>query len=277
MFKSLLVPLMLGTVDDNALALAGAIGARQGGFVTCLIGLNAVSPMVAGWDYFPAGEYDTLNETAKAAAAKMATQVNRELQECPVAHAVQVAGSFWLTPAEQATLHARLADLIVLGRSKKTQEPERRLFGTLLMSAGRPILIAPPTADATAAFERIVVAWKPTKEAARALHDAMPLLQMAKEIDLLTIAGRDSDQARLEDEDADIIDYFKHHDLTVSQVRRSRGDASSADEILSYAARTNADLIVAGGYGHARATEQVFGGVTRSLYEKCQIPVLFSH
>lgn len=278
MFKSLLVPLMLGTIDEKALLLACAIAERLGGSVTGLVGLNAVSPMVRGWDYFPAGVYDTLDETAKAAAQAMAGEVIGTLKDCSAAHVVRVAGSFWLTPAEQAILHARLADLVVLGRSVMVQEPEKRLFGSLLLGAGRPLLLVPPTADAAAPFKRIVVAWKPTREAARALHDAMPFLHRAKAIDLLTIAGRGGgDQSRLEDEDADILDYLAKHDLTVNHVRRSRGDASSADEIMDHAARTAADLIVAGGYGHARTTEQVFGGVTRSLYEKTRIPVLFSH
>ena len=277
MFKSLLVPLMLGTIDDDALTLACAIAQDLGASVKALVGLNAVSPMVGGWDYFPAGMYDTLDETAKAAARNMAAQVAAKLQGCPVAHKVHVAGSFWLTPAEQAILHARLADLVVLGRSADVRDPEKRLFGALLLGAGRPMLVVPSAARVVATFERIVVAWKPTRESARALHDAMPFLREAKAIHLLTIAGHGNGEAKLEDEDADILEYFASHELEVNQVRRSRGNASSADEIMGYAARENADLIVAGGYGHARASEQVFGGVTRSLYERTTRPVLFSH
>lgn len=277
MLKSLLVPLMLGTVDDKALDLACALAERLGGFVTTLVGLNAVSPMVGGWEYFPAGMYDTLDETAKAAAQAMAARVVDRLKDHLVAQDVRVAGSFWLTPAEQAIAHARLADLVVLGRSAKAQEPEKRLFGNLLLGAGRPMLVVPPTVDATAGFDRIVVAWKPTREAARALHDAMPFLHRAKAIDLLTVADRDDRPPEWEHEDADLLDYFAKHGLVVNQVRRSRGDASSGDEIMRYAARADIDLIVAGGYGHVRAAEQVFGGVTRSLHEKTTIPVLFSH
>ncbi|MGN7725235.1 universal stress protein [Luteimonas sp. 22616] len=276
MFKSLLVPLVLGTIDRSALHAACAIAEREAGHVTALVGLNAISPMVSGWEYFPAGIYDTLDETTKSAAAALARDVSEVLKHEAVAHSVRVAGSFWLTPAEQTILHARLADLVVLGRSDKAQEPEKRLFGSALLGSGRPLLIVPPMANPTAGFEHVVVAWKPAREAARALHDAMPLLRQARIIDLLTITGSASDQARLEDEDADVLRYFTHHGLAVNQVLRSRG-SSSGQEILTYATRSHADLIVAGGYGRRRVTEQVFGGVTRFLFENAQIPVLFSH
>ena len=276
MLRSLLVPLMLGTIDHSALRVACGIAERQGGHVTALVGLNAISPMVGGWEYFPAGVYDTLDETAKSAAAAMAQDVGEALKDEVVPHDVRVAGSFWLTPAEQAILHARLADLIVMGRSAKAQEPEKRLFGNVLLGAGRPLLIVPPMANVTAAFEHVIVAWKPTREAARALHDAMPLLRQARTIDLLTITGAASDQAKLEDEDADVLRYFTENGMAVNQVFRSRA-GSSGQEILTYAARSRADLIVAGGYGHRRAAEQVFGGVTRFLFENAEIPVLFSH
>jgi nucleotide-binding universal stress UspA family protein len=232
--------------------------------------------MAGGWEYFPAGMYDTLDETAKTAAARLAEDVSEVLTDENTLHEVQVAGTFWLTPAEQTVLHARVADLTVLGRAKDAQDPDKRLFASLLLDSGRPLIVVPPGCQGMN-FKRIVVGWKPTRESARALHDAMDLLRRADNIDLVMVDELDRKESGLENEEADVMDYLAQHDMSVAFTRLPRSDGAAGRAILEFAERAQADLIVAGGYGRTRISEQLFGGVTRTLFETSRIPVLFSH
>jgi nucleotide-binding universal stress UspA family protein len=277
MLKSVLVPLVLGRIERDALRAACAICERFGARLTALVGLSATSPLMGGWEYFPAGMYDTLDETAKAAANALAEEVREYLAQESASCEVRIAESFWLTPAEQSILHARVCDQVVLGRSTQPRDPEKRLFASVLFGSGRPLLVVPPSAGQDHRLDHVVIAWKPTREAARALHDALPFLHQARQIDLLTVGAAAAQESRMEAVDADVLRLFAQHGLQVRPVGIARGDVSSGQEILDFARRERAELIVAGGYGHSRAAEQVFGGVTRTLFEQSPIPVLFSH
>ena len=278
MFRRLLLPVVLGRIDAPALRVAGALAGSFDAELRVLVGLSTVSPLMAGWEYFPAGVYDTMAETARAASSALARDVRALLAATGAAHDVIEGDSLWLTPAEQALPHAFVADLIVHGRTAQPQDAERSLFAALLLSSGRPLLLVPPGEPPTA-FERIVVAWKPTREAARALHDALPLLQRARSIDLLTV-GSSPDAAEgpsRDHEQADaLVTHLALHGVTATASRVGRGDGTSR-AILAFARERGAELIVAGGYGRSRVSEQVFGGVTRVLFEHAEVPVLFSH
>ncbi len=278
MLKNLLVPMMLGRVERAAAQAACVLAERHGARVDVLVGLSAVSPLVVGWEYFPAGMYDTLDETARAAADALARDAGELLAGETAERVVEVARSFWLTPAEQSLARARISDLVVLGRSPEPQDAEARLFASLLLGSGRPLLLVPPDEGRRPDFERVVVAWKPTREAARAVHDALPLLRTAHAIDVLTMTGANEQQAETAKEGAQsLLRHLEAHGLKAAHVQQERGDGSTGDRILEYAQARRADLIVAGGYGHARAIEQVFGGVTHSLFRRSRIPVLLSH
>lgn len=274
--KSLLVPMMLGRVERTAAEAACAMAEDGGGAVEVLVGLNAVSPLVTGWEYFPAGMYDTLDETTRAAAQALAADVRLSMVSEEAEHHVRVAGSFWQTPAEQALSSARIADLIVLGKPRKPSDPDDRLFASLLLNSGRPVLVVPEARVQRPRFRRVVIAWKASREAARAVRDAMPLLEGAEKIDVVGIA--EGERADLSPPDAELLQHLGAHGLATATVQRlAAGELSTGAKILQFAQVVAADLIVAGGYGHARAAEQVFGGVTRTLYRESPVAVFFSH
>lgn len=277
MLKDLLVPMMLGRNERDAARVACALARRHEAHVDVLIGLTWASPIVAGWEYFPAGMYDTLNETTRAAADSLAAEVRPFLADEAVKSEIRMGASFWSTPAEQTLPQAYATDLVVLGRGKAVQEAESRLFASLLLGAGRPVLVVPPSRDRRAEFKHVVIAWKPTREAARAVHDAMPLLRAAETIDILMAAGPGEHKSQIEETGAALSRHLAVHGLGANRRRLLNGDHAVGDGILEFAKANGADLIVAGGYGHARAIEQVFGGVTRALFEHSPIPVLFSH
>jgi nucleotide-binding universal stress UspA family protein len=276
MFKDILLPLVLGEIHEPAVLTACSLGSAFDAHVVALAGVSIVAPVATTWAYYPAGIYATMHESAQATVHELAEAVRRRLARESAAHEVRASEQFWLTPTEQAIAHARYADLIVLGAARRSRDAEAKLFAGLLMAGGRPLILVPPEAE-TREPGHVVIAWKPTREASRALHDAMPLLQRARSIDLLMVEGDYKSSPRGEPADVHVLAHLARHGLDVTLVRRNHVENSTGDTILAHARESGADLIVAGGYSHARAVELVFGGVTRTLLERASVPVLFSH
>ncbi|MFD0737872.1 universal stress protein [Lysobacter koreensis] len=277
MFKDILVPLLAGEVHEAALATACALAAHDGSHLVALVGVSVVTPSASAWAYYPAGVYETLNEAAQATAAALAQAVEERLAREAVAREIRRSDSFWLTSAELAAMHARYSDLVVLGLARPPQDADRRVFAGVLSGGGRAVLAVPAAAPAVASYGHAVVAWKPSREAARAVHDALPLLQRARSVDVVMIGPGTDHGARDELPGGDIATHLARHGLVVNLVQRPRAAQATGESILAHAQESRADLIVAGGYSRARALEQVFGGVTRHLLEHSSIPVLFSH
>jgi nucleotide-binding universal stress UspA family protein len=136
------------------------------------------------------------------------------------------------------------------------------------------VLVVPFIQKQGAKLERVVVCWDGSRNAARAIADAMPLLHRAKAVDVLIVAseaGKSTDVPG-----ADIGQHLARHGLKVD-VKRITADIAVADAILSHAADSGADLLVMGGYGHSRLREFILGGATRHILQTMTVPVLMSH
>lgn len=180
-------------------------------------------------------------------------------------------------PTETMAAIARAADLIVAGGGDQSAklDPSRAVdTGRLILTAGRPVLLCPRGADRLSP-RSVLVAWKDTRESRRALADALPFLQRAQEIVVLEVCA-EHDKPYAAVRGADLIAALGRHGVTAqSRVAPRRG--STSDTLLEHADAMGAALIVAGGYGHSRLGEWVFGGVTRTLLQQGQRFVLFSH
>ncbi len=180
-------------------------------------------------------------------------------------------------PAEAVALEARSADLIVVGPRGK-QSPGfhgRPDPGDLVMRSGRPVLVTPPELDRLDASS-VVVAWRDSREARRAVADALPLLKLAKQVLLVEICEARV-AAEMQEGLTDMADYLGRHGVKVSTAVRDPGKATVAEALIEVADMQEAGLVVAGAYGHARLTEWMFGGVTRELLAGCHRAVLLSH
>lgn len=151
------------------------------------------------------------------------------------------------------------------------------LFAALVADSGRPVLALPPGRHLDRLPERVVVGWLPTPEASRAVHDAMPLLKAARRVTVVLADPLIGEWGSGQEPGADIAGHLARHGVSVDvEVHRpSRGPAGN--DLLLSVAEQGAELLVAGAYGHSRAREWAFGGVTRDLLERAGIPVLFSH
>jgi nucleotide-binding universal stress UspA family protein len=133
----------------------------------------------------------------------------------------------------------------------------------------------PPTVERLSA-RRVVIAWKETRECRRAVRDALPFLQAAEQVLLLEVCERGCEE-EAETRLADVTSYLVRHRIAVGAKAYLHPRGSTAARLLGFADDEQADLLVAGGYGHSRLGEWIFGGVTRELLEKSQICCLLSH
>jgi len=192
------------------------------------------------------------------------------------------AGAEWRSypdlPAEMIARQSRAADLIVAGphRNEPMGFHNRADPGDLVMHSGRPVLIAPPTMEKLDASS-IVIAWKDTREARRAVSDALPFLERARTVMIVEVC-EDKDETSSRIRVQDVADHLGRHGVKASTAVRAQGGGGSvAEAVLDAAKMQDAGLIVSGGYGHARMREWIFGGVTRDLLSQNKRAVLLSH
>ena len=145
-----------------------------------------------------------------------------------------------------------------------TAGPYQQLdIGDAVMKAGRPILVVPPHGTSLA-INRILIAWKDTTEARRAISAALPLLKQATELTIVEIVSDESKRDAAGIRVADVARWLHGHNVSASaRVELSAGDAGSQLDAIASEARS--DIIVAGAYGHSRLREWIFGGVTHHL------------
>ena len=175
-------------------------------------------------------------------------------------------------------LHARYADLTILGQGidlKDAPYDLRFLPQELALGVGRPVLVVPRYGTFDTVGERVLVAWNGSREATRAVHDALPILELATTVTVLSIDPERDTGERLPS--ADIALHLARHGVAAEGMSTLGLDISVGDLLLSRAADLGADLIVMGAYGHSRVREIVLGGATRTILQHMTVPVLMSH
>jgi nucleotide-binding universal stress UspA family protein len=179
-------------------------------------------------------------------------------------------------PGAAIAATARSADIIVTGgAAHRHSDPYRDASsGELALTSGRPVLVAPSHGRALVA-EQILLCWKDSREARRAMADAMPFLQQAESVFVVSICEEvDAAQAVIQVED--VVKALQRHGVTAEAkvVIHAHPDGY---EVLRQASLIGADLIVSGAYGHTRLGEWVFGGFTRDLLSQDERYLLLSH
>ena len=174
----------------------------------------------------------------------------------------------------------RMHDLIITGQPPREEEPDQEadFADRLVMESGRPVLFVPRTGETKAQFGHIVVGWNGTREAARALHDAMELLKRASRVDLVRVDGVPEEGL---DEALDVemlADLLKRHGVPAkAYIIPQDGHDDPGAALMAHANAQEADLLVMGAWGHSRLREYVFGGATRHVLQEMSRPVLMSH
>lgn len=184
---------------------------------------------------------------------------------------------------EQVILHARYADLTVLGQSDPDDTDEApgssEMPDAILLRSGRPIIVIPYVGSFETLGTHIMVAWDGSRLATRAVNDAVPVMKGAKKVDVLAVNPKDTKGTQQHGHvpGADMSLHLARHDIKAEAEHVSSGPLSAGDTLLSYASDSSIDLIVMGGYGHNRWREVVLGGVTRHMLQHMTVPVFMSH
>jgi nucleotide-binding universal stress UspA family protein len=173
----------------------------------------------------------------------------------------------------------RLYDLVVVGQpNPDADSPVPRLLPEdLVMGIGRPVLVVPYAGDFAEIDRHVLIAWNGTREAARALFDAMFLIERADAVTVIEVEPPGGVEPFPDLATSDVVAALKRRGVEAQAEPTVSDGTPVADIILSRAADLGADLIVMGAYGHSRLREFVLGGVSRSFFQEMTVPVLMSH
>jgi nucleotide-binding universal stress UspA family protein len=168
---------------------------------------------------------------------------------------------------------ARYFDATVLQQPNPTGPETADLIEAVLFGSGRPVVIV-PSRQGPFQITTILIAWDESRPAARAVADALPLLAMAKRVEVVTVGDVRGDRNR---HSTTMVRHLARHGIEASMTNLVRDHGSVAGTLLAHAADVKADLIVMGGYGHSRLREIVLGGTTRRILQTMTVPVLMAH
>ena len=274
-YATLMVHLELGESNAGLLRVAGDLAER---FQAAVIGIATCQPIqMALSDGYVTGEVigqdvEEIEREITAAEAEFRAAL------APRADRLEWRSAITFTPLYDYLAHeARSADLIITKVDKNTSifDSSRHVnMGDLVIQAGRPVLVIPTTANCLD-LDSVVLGWKETPEARRAARDALPMLREAGRVTIVEIAAEAelaAAKARLED----VAAWLKRHGI-VAECAAVAAVGDNAGQFDAIAQEQEADLIVAGAYGHSRLRELVLGGVTRDLLLTAGRCVLVSH
>ncbi len=174
------------------------------------------------------------------------------------------------------TYYGRYHDLIVTNELKLAEvEPGTTgISAAVAIATGRPVLRLAAETQTNSALKRPLIAWKESREASRAVHDALPLLQRAEQV-LISVIGTDAEALRASSQR--LADYLSTHGIQPEIEMLEQSESKVGTLLLELAAKRHCDLLVMGAYGHSRLREFLFGGATRHMLHHAQMPVLFSN
>jgi nucleotide-binding universal stress UspA family protein len=271
-FSTLLVHLELEHSNDARLRIAGDLAEQ---FNATLIGIAACNPQPA---HYAGGAF------AQDLVAQQRSEIKKRMSETEALFrsAVQKRArhvewrSAMARPVDYVTREARAADLVITGvnRDGLLLDPLRRLDPSdLVMQAGRPVFVVPPEAEYLK-LKSALVAWKDTREARRAVADALPLLHKVEEVAVVEVIADEANRSAAHAQVDDVAAWLGRHGITAfGRVFHAVKEEDQIDQIWQY----GADFLVAGAYGHTRMREWVFGGFTRSLLTRSRHCSFLAH
>jgi nucleotide-binding universal stress UspA family protein len=273
-YKSLMVQLHIGHSNAAVLRVAKNIAER---FKAEVIGImvGQQTQMIYGKGYAAIDFFD--QEDARI--EKKILEAEAEFRDTfkDFSRAIEWRSTITREPmADYIAAQARSADLIITGISPSDfyEGPAGITAGEIVMQSGRPVLAIPVVTEKFS-LDKILVGWKDTREARRAIADALPLLKLAKQINVFGIATEDELEATNK-QLYDVVNWLRRHDIT-ADFSVSPSVDNDATQFITIAKQQKTDLVIAGAYGHSRLREWALGGVTNELLQRAEFCSLLSH
>ena len=277
-FKNLLVHLDPSKASAKRGDAAIALAAGHGAHLTALVAVAEPSLPSYVEAQIPASVFEQARGFLAEEVASVGDAFVKRAQAAGIAYEVRKA----ITAEPMADLvsrHARYADLVILGQvdpdDDATGDPE--LAEDVILGSGRPVLMVPYIGALQPLGRRVMVAWDARREAARAVNDALPILQAADQVQIVVVNPRVGPHAHGDEPGSDIATHLARHGVKVEVKVYNQRDLSVSDVLLARMADEGTDLLVLGGYGHTRLREMVLGGVTRDMLHTMTVPLFMSH
>lgn len=279
-WRNIAVTLTQTSGDTVALELAAGIARQFGARLDVLQLVVMPTPLVDAWALIPDPGFAQVYTDLREAARVSAEALRKTIAKMAVPGDVHTLEALFMEPASLAASAARASDLVVLARPCDAPVDvaiAHTFFATLLQETGRPVMVVPSYDLLLYPPRRALAAWADTAESARALHDALPLLEQCESVDVVLVDPVATTLEAREERGNSVVRHLIDHGVAARLVTcKSRGE-SVGQVLLDHAGHTAAELIVAGGYGHGKVREWVIGGTTRHLFHHARVPVLFSH
>jgi nucleotide-binding universal stress UspA family protein len=275
-YATVMVSLARGQPNDSRLRVAGELAER---FEADIVGVAAAQ--------FAPPLYFTDGAAAQGLIEQEEASIRRRLAELEARFRAATrnrgARAEWRSamdfPSRFILAQARCADLVVSGGQSPAFSDAFALASPkdLVMQAGRPLLVVPDRVN-WLDLRSVLVAWKDTPEARRAVADALPLLRKARDVAIVEIPEQGDDRSAAMAGVADVAAWLARHGVTATaRVPEAAGNKTAALQLEKVAGDVGAGLIVAGAYGHSRFRELILGGVTEYLVTQSARCVLLSH
>ena len=271
--QNLLVQIDSTKANEGRLTLALNLAKRFDAHLTGAYTVPALNPLIYADGNALTGVYQEAPDAIERDGTQAKTNFESRCQEAGVDYE-------WLSErgreSNNLILAGRYADLTIVGQFDPTDttNPEPGLAEEVATGLGRPVLVVPHIGGAAETGSRVLVAWDASREAARAVSDAMPLLQAADQVDVLHMYSDAKDQFPAARQLCEALSRAgveaKPHELLID-------DIEVGDAMLSRAADFGTNLVVMGAYGHSRFREMVLGGATRDMLDHMTVPTLMAH
>jgi len=282
-FKDLLVYLDGWTRCEVTMQVAAHIAQRFGARLNGLHVMGLVVPSQLGLDL--THTHDALTRTAMLGRLRDAEQAATERAE-QIFHThlerAKLQGEWRIAEgmvAHTAGMRARRFDMTIVGQLDPRLPPlgtRKFVPEALFLESGRPVLVVPCAGDIRSIGTRVLVAWDGSREAARAVNDAMPFLEQATTVVVVTFEHAATGDETIADPSC-LVSHLAEHGVRARGHLRPLEHRTVADVLLACAADEECDLLVMGGYGHSRLYEIITGGTTRRILRTMNVPVLMSH
>ena len=276
MIKDIVVNLTIGVERDAAANYAVSLASI---FKAHLVGVAFVyDPKVSA--NLIVGIPAELIEAQRAATKHLANEAVARFEELGKQAGVMTESQMIdVAPGHVGDTFGRLArsfDLSVIRQAEPNKAAQEvPIIEGALFESGRPVIVVPYIQTQGAKFNRVMVGWDGSRTAARAIGDAMPVLERAKMIEIFTVVAGSTKNTELPG--IDIGQHLSRHGLKVEVKRIPAEGINVPEAILSHAADISADFMVMGGYGHSRLREYVLGGATRGILASMTLPTLMSN
>ena len=272
-YKNILLHLTRDSRNDARINVAVNMAKAHGAHVTALYVISPPEVPAFVMAYIPADVLEQQQADAEAEAKKVQEAFTDQCDREGVANEWRMVNG---DSRSVTAFHAHYADLVIVGQNAPAED---RANGTedlpdeLVLASGRPVLVVPYAGTFDNLGKTILLAWNGTRESARAMHDALPVMEKADKVIVYAVNESSADHIP----GADISTHLARHGVSAEAHHTVARDISIGDALLAAVSDYGADLLVMGAYGHSRVRELALGGATRDILNTMTVPVMMSH